>query len=133
MRNNKKAIAGVLVIMSIFIIAGCYKADTLYPKTNTLLTQAVSFSKDIIPIFTKNCSLGGCHATGGQSPDLSASKAYNSLINGGYINVSDPQKSVIYMRLTGQLTPAMPLNGSSNPSNIDELVLTWITQKAPNN
>lgn len=133
MRGNTKAITVILVLSSLFVLAGCYKATTLYPSTNTVLSKQVSFSKDIAPILTKNCSLGGCHITGGQSPDLSATKAFSSLVNGGYIDVNDPQKSVVYMRLTGKLVPAMPLNGVSNPSNIDELILTWITQKAPNN
>ncbi len=133
MRGSIKAIIIILVLINLFVLAGCYKSATLYPSTNTVLSKQVSFSKDILPILTKNCSLSGCHATGGQTPDLSATKAFNSLVNGGFIDVSDPQKSVVYMRLTGKLTPAMPLNGSSNPSNIDELILTWITEKAPNN
>jgi len=133
MRNNKRAIAFILVMMSLLLIEGCYKADTLYPNTDTLLTKEVSFSKDILPIMIQKCSMSGCHGSGGHVPDLTEVNAYNSLTKGSYINLADPKNSKLTLRLTGKLTPAMPLIGASNPSNINALVLTWITQKAPNN
>ena len=134
MRNIRKVIACSLVAMSVLIIAGCYKATTLYPNTdNTLLNKQVSFTNDIIPVFNQYCSLSGCHGAGGHAPDLTTAKAYNSLLNGGYLNLTDPAKSKLYLQLTGKITPAMPLNGTKNPSNINALVLTWITQQAKNN
>lgn len=133
MRNNKKAIACTLFLMSILIIAGCYKADTLYPNTDSQVNKEISFVKDIIPVFNQKCSISGCHGSGGHTPNLTAPKAYNALVNGGYLNLADPKNSKLYLRLTGKITPAMPLIGSTNPSNINALVLTWITQKAKNN
>ena len=55
MKNNKKAIVYTLVVMSILIIAGCYKADTLYPSTDSVVNKEVSFVNDIIPIFNQKC------------------------------------------------------------------------------
>jgi hypothetical protein len=135
MKNIKKAIVYTLVAMSIFMIAGCYKATTLYPNPDdvTLVNKEVSLANDIIPVFSQNCAISGCHISGGTSPDLTASKAYNSLINGGYVNIADPKSSKIFLRLTGKIAPAMPLNSTNNPSNINALVLTWITQQAKNN
>ena len=135
MTNIKKTIAYTLVVMSILIIAGCYKATTLYPNPNdvTLVNKEGSLINDIIPIFSQSCAISGCHSSGGTNPDLTATKAYNSLTNGGYINLADPKNSKIYLRLTGRISPAMPLSGTNNPSNINALVLTWITQNAKNN
>ncbi len=133
MKNNNKTFVIAIVLISILFISGCYKADTFNPNANAVVGQQVSFSKDLVPIFTKSCALGGCHISGGQVPDLTAAKAYNSLISGGFVDVANPTKSIVYLRLTGQLTPAMPLTGGSNPSNINALMLTWITQKAQNN
>ena len=134
MRNIKKAIAYTLVAMSILIIAGCYKATTLYPDTDgALVNKEVSFVNDIIPVFNQRCGISGCHSSGGANPDLTAAKAYNALANGGYINLADPKNSKLYLRLTGKIPPAMPIGGTNNPSNINALVLTWITQKAKNN
>ncbi len=135
MRNIKKAIAYTLVVMSTFSIAGCYKATTLYPNPNdvTLVNKEVSFVNDIIPIFGEKCAISGCHNSGGANPDLTVSKAYNSLTNGGYLKVGDPKNSKLYLRLSGKVAPSMPLGGTINPSNINALVLTWITQQAKNN
>jgi hypothetical protein len=62
-----------------------------------------------------------------------ADKAYNSLISGDFISVSDPESSILYERLTGKLSPAMPMGKDSNPSNINALVLAWIKQGAKKN
>lgn len=134
MTSIKKAILFTLVTMSILFIAGCYKATTLYPNTEgELVNKQVSFASDIIPVFDQKCDISGCHSSGGVNPDLTAAKAYNSLMNGGYINLTDPKNSKLYLRLIGKIPPAMPLNGTNNPSNINSYVLTWITQNAKNN
>lgn len=134
MRNIKKAIAYTLVAMSLLIISGCYKVSTLYPNPDDeLVNKEVSFVDDIIPVFSQTCSISGCHSSGGTNPDLTPGKAYNALTNGGYINLADPTNSKLYLRLSGKIAPAMPLNSTNNPSNINALVLTWITQKAENN
>lgn len=130
---------GKLIIIAaalggMFII-GCKKDVTLIIKSQTdIITDTVSFSKTLAPIFTKNCALSGCHATGGHTPDLTADKAYNSLINDpDYINVKDPESSELYERLTGKLSPAMPMGKAGNPDNINALVLAWIKQGAKKN
>ena len=87
----------------------------------------------MIPIFAKNCAVSGCHNTGGLKPDLTADKAYNSLINGKYVDVGTPESSEIYLWLTGKRAATMPVGAANNPSNINALVLAWIKQGAKNN
>jgi hypothetical protein len=121
--------------LGVLLIAGCRKDITFIMKPQSVaVTDTVSFSKDLVPIFTQNCALSGCHATGGHVPNLMADKAYNSLMNDpDYIDVKNPENSELYERLTGKLTPAMPLGRASNPSNINALVLAWIKQGAKKN
>lgn len=120
--------------LGVLLIAGCRKDITFIMKPQSVaVTDTVSFSKELVPIFTTNCALSGCHATGGHAPNLMADKAYNSLISGDYINVIDPESSILYERLTGKLIPAMPMGKDSNPSNINALVLAWIKQGAKKN
>ncbi len=123
------AAAGGLFVM------GCEKDTTLTIKdVPVVVTKTVSFSKDLVPLFTANCALSGCHGTGGHTPDLMADKAYSSLLTGGvFVNVTNPSGSVLFERLTGVLSPAMPMGKTSNPSNINNLVLAWIKQGAKNN
>jgi hypothetical protein len=113
---------------------GCYKVATYVPpNTGTVVTKTVSFANDIQPILTKNCALSGCHAAGGHIPNLSAGNAYTSLTAGGFIDQSKPASSIVYERLTGVLQPSMPFGAASNPSNINGLMLAWITQGSKNN
>jgi hypothetical protein len=121
---------GLLLLM---LLGGCAKDTTVYLNNEETVTEPVSFSKEIIPIFNKSCNTSGCHNKGGISPDLSAENAYAALTNGGYYKVSDPSNSLLYLWLTGKKTPAMPLGAANNPSNINGLTLAWIQQGAKNN
>jgi hypothetical protein len=125
------ALAAVSLFLLVF--AGCAKDTTVYPGTETEVTRPVTLSKDLQPIFTKSCALGGCHGTGGRAPILTEGSSYNSLINGNYVDVSKPESSDIYVWLTGVEKPAMPLGAANNPSNINGLTLAWIKQGAKNN
>ena len=130
----KKIIATtVSVIMALLIVPGCYKVATVQVDNSPAVTKTVSFSKDLVPIFSKNCALSGCHASGGQTPDLSSANAYNSLIKGNYTDKTTPSNSKLYLWLTGKEAIAMPMGAANNPSNINGLTLAWITQGAKNN
>ncbi len=130
---RNKTIGGILVasVAVLFILQGCYKDKTVISETGAEITRAVTFSKDIIPIFEKNCSLSGCHVGGGKAPDLSAANAYNSLKIGNYVNTGNPTASVIYLWLTGKKSTQMPVSGMNK--DINAMVLAWIKQGANNN
>jgi len=127
------AITFILVTGCMFFVASCYKVTTLVVPNDAEITKPVILSTDLIPLFTKNCSISGCHNTGGTKPDLSAGNAYNSIINGNYVNLGTPENSDIYLWLTGKKALAMPAGAANNPSNINQLVLAWIKQGAKNN
>ncbi|MHB8259564.1 MAG: hypothetical protein ACYDCN_10115 [Bacteroidia bacterium] len=131
----KKIIITLFALGGLFI-TGCMKDDTLYLKPiKAAITRQVSFKSDLVPIFAGHCAKVGCHVSGGQKPDLSsADNAYNSITSMGLVNTATPSSSIIYGRLTGALTPAMPFDApASDPSQINELILAWITQGAKNN
>ena len=127
----KKIIRGSVVLSgAIFLLAGCYKDKTVILDT-TEITRTVTFSTDIIPIFNKSCNVSGCHSGGGQVPDLTASKAYNSLAVGNYIEKTTPENSIIYKKMTGKKGTVMPVSGMNKDYNA--LILAWIKQGAKNN
>ncbi len=126
-----KKIIIATVVLAILLLAGCAKDDTV--TLRPVVNKTVSFQKDLIPLFTKNCALSGCHADGGHAPYLASTKAYASLTSGGFVNVGSPEKSIVYEHLIGTLSPAMPMGGTSNPGNINGYVLAWIQQGAKNN
>ena len=99
--------------------------------------DTVSFAKDIVPIFTNNCALIGCHSgtTPQSSLDLEASVAYAQLMRKGtgYVNTQNPGSSIVYNSLvTTNPANKMPQNGKLDDCSIN-LVLQWIQQGAKNN
>lgn len=111
-------------------MTGCYK-DIIDPGADPNgPPQPVSFSGDLIPLFTKNCANSGCHdATPSHAPALTADKAYNSLVNGGFVNTIVPANSAVYLLIKDG---AMPIGGSLSAAD-KQKVLDWIRNGAPNN
>jgi len=124
------AALGVLFVAT---VTGCKQDVTLTIQSTETIKDTVSFSKELQPIFTAKCALNGCHVNGGQAPDLENGESYSSLSSAKFYNIAAPKSSILYERLTGALAPAMPVNGTNNPDNINALVLAWITQGAKNN
>lgn len=131
MLRNKKIMGVLLGSTMILVAAGCYKDKTVLLDTTEEITRPVSFATDIIPIFNKSCSLGGCHSTGGHSPNLTEANAYTSLLTGNYVNIADPKSSTVYLWLTGKKSTPMPVGGINKDYNA--LILAWIKQGAQNN
>lgn len=121
----------VALTLAVLFAAGCYNGTTLDIRGDIEITRDVTFATDVAPIFEKNCSLSGCHVTGAISPDLSPSNAYNSLANGGYLDIANPANSKVYGFVSGKLTPAMPVSGAD--PEIASMILAWIQQGAQNN
>jgi hypothetical protein len=97
----------------------------------TFNSPLVSFSAQIQPIFTSNCI--GCHVQGGIGPfDITAGKAYANLVPARVI-AGNSAGSILYQRLTGVLTPSMPLGGARLADSDLLLIKTWIDQGAANN
>ncbi|MEI6507156.1 MAG: hypothetical protein WCO54_01650 [Bacteroidota bacterium] len=138
MLKNRNILSSILAVIfaGVIILSGCVKDVTVIKKpTVAVISRPVSFSKEILPILTTSCAKAGCHALGGHVPILTADKAYSSLINDpDFIKTDDPENSQVYLRLTGKIVPAMPMDKpGSDPSSINELVLAWIKQGAKNN
>jgi hypothetical protein len=128
---HRKIVMGLILASgAIFLLAGCYKDRTVVLNTSEI-TRTVSFSQDIIPIFNNSCNTSGCHSSGGQTPNLSQTNAFNSLITGNYIDKSDPENSIIYQKMTGKRGTPMPVSGVNK--NYAAIILAWIKQGANNN
>lgn len=125
-----------------------------------LSTLTVSFSNDIIPIFTATdfgggftggCANSGCHSGGSPSQglNLEAAQAYNNIVGVpssvvttlNLVEPNDPDNSYLYMKHTG----ATGISGSRMPiinmtffdttagNKLLRVERLWIEQGAPNN
>ncbi len=129
MRHTKIILVTATIIGATVFATGCYKDKTVI--VNPEITRTVTFSQDLIPIFSQNCALSGCHNAGGQAPNLTEANAYNSLKTGGYLDLGSAENSLIYLKMSGAKGTPMPVSGSNKDFNA--LVLAWIKQGANNN
>ena len=125
-RMCNKILTSVLASLALVMaLSGCVYQDISVPEV--LVPDSVSYSVDVLPIFTQNCSVSGCHSSGNIPPDLSVDAAYVSLIFFGYVNVDNPEESPIYNKIT---------TGSMKPYATDQekaIILKWIELGALDN
>lgn len=109
--------------MAFIGLSGCYYDHVLPAQVE----GDISYAQEIQPIFNSKCT--SCH--GGTSPaiglDLEAANSYNNLINGNFINVSDPVNSLLYVKIN---SGSMAIYAS----DLDRAtILKWIEEGAKNN
>lgn len=115
----------MLAIVGLFLYTAC-TSDVIESPKPPDVTDTISFSGEIQPIFTERCI--SCHRAGGTPPNLTEGSSYASLMNEGSIDTINPAQSELYLRITP--------GGNSHPyknSTYAETFLAWITQGAPNN
>jgi hypothetical protein len=124
-----------LIIFAAFIttlvigLSGCYK-DTIIPEgaiDPDGPPQSVSFSKDLAPLFNTKCATTGCHASGAHKPYLTTTLAYQSVVNGGFVNTIVPKDSRLYTMINGEMKEYIPSAADR------QKVYDWIRNGAPNN
>ncbi|HTQ53903.1 MAG TPA: c-type cytochrome domain-containing protein [Bryobacteraceae bacterium] len=93
---------------------------------------APTFTRDVAPILTANCA--GCHAGRILMGKLDLS-TFAGLQKGGHsgpaIAPGKSAESLLFLRITGKVTPAMPLNGKPLAAADIETIRAWIDAGAP--
>jgi len=115
--------AGLLLIIS---LNACEKYTIKVPE----VSDDVSYSADVQPIFTKGCI--GCHdgsgtADGGVGLNLTTGNSYTDLMAKSFIDTATPESSVLYI----QLNKSSHSYYSSKAERA--IVLSWIEQGALDN
>ena len=124
---KKRTIFLSLLLFSLFM-NGC-KYDFIIPVEVPPITETVSFSTQVAPIFTAGSNCTSCHKTGGEAPDLTTANAYASIVP-GLINTATPGQSLIY---------TFPAPATANhtwkkyTAGEAAIILAWITDGAKNN
>lgn len=129
----KKSLAITWIMGSLmWMMSGCYQdvLDPLKPLDTSNPPRQVSFSGEIAPLLNNSCAKSGCHDDiPTKVPSLTTANSYNSLMNGGYINTDEPEKSGLYLSVKNDFMPP-----SSPLTNAEKLgILDWIRIGAPNN
>lgn len=132
-----KTIVGILIIIfSIAIINGC-KHEIINPNgdnsiDSTLYPGGICFERDILPIFTSNCAMSGCHDVASQASGYILN-TYSSIVSKGIVP-GNAANSKIYKVLIetdpGDRMPQQPLP----PLTASQIAVikNWINSGAPN-
>jgi hypothetical protein len=132
-----KVVAILFLGMATAFLLSCKKKPQDCGCPPSIVTQplpaVVSFSTNIVPIFTNYCSSSGCHSA--LSPasglNLTATSAYGSLMAKHETYTVNPSGSNLYIEVTNGNMPKPPATSLS--SYEQQLILKWITQGAINN
>lgn len=121
----KKLLKIVLVSSLSLLCFSCYYNE-LPEEIPPEVPDVVSFSNDILPIFSQ-CT--GCHNGTIANPDLREANAYNALVP-DYVTPGDADNSSLYNTLPGNGHSPISFTLSS-----DEIALikAWIDRGAENN
>lgn len=125
------------------IVIGDNSATQLSVSISITVSNPVSFSGQVQPIFTARCVNAGCHPGGGAPFPLQAGVSYNNLV--GVTATNGPcagdkrvlpfsaDASALVKRLEGTCGLQMPLGGTPLPVDQIQLIRDWINQGAANN
>ncbi|MFN0166830.1 MAG: WD40 repeat domain-containing protein [Bryobacteraceae bacterium] len=94
---------------------------------SALPIPAQTFSKDIAPIFARQCL--GCHASAVKMGSLDLDTEEGIRRGGNHGTVLVPGKSDssrLYLMIAGKATPAMPMSGQTLPAQDIEAIRRWI-------
>lgn len=115
----------------------CSVDSGLSVTTNiVLVSTGGSFSRNILPIFTVNCAISGCHNDSAAAGRLRLN-SYSAVMTGGksgaVIYPGDSSTSRLVKRIKGTETPRMPLDRASLSTADQGLISNWIAGRALNN
>src|SRR5699024_4010083 len=99
--------------------------------TVTYAQTAVSFSKDIQPVFEASC--WKCHGASVQLSKLdlrTREAALTGGVHGPAIVPGNPQASRLFRMISGAEKPSMPLDAALKPAEVDA-IRRWIEAGAP--
>ena len=122
--------AKILKTLSLFVTI-TFLISSCKHKTNFNELSEVSYSKDIAPIISSNCSASGCHGT--IEYEKLSLVTYEDLMKGG-VSAGSPEKSKLYRTLTSygdDIMPKKPFNELTERQI--QLIYVWIGQGAKNN
>ena len=121
-----KYIASCIILVCAAISLGACSHTTPMPEI-----PAISFSKEVLPIFLGNCTQSGCHGSDINSEAFPLT-SYDNIVQNGIIP-RDAVGSSIYQSISGRgLVQAMPPSKSLAENDLQSIYI-WIQQGAKNN
>lgn len=115
-------------------LSNCTKDHSASSSCNSC--PAISFNHDVIPLFTQNCAISGCHT--GQYPagnvnlDSLVAYAHATKPGTGYVHAGSPSTSILVQQLSVSANQHMPPNAQLSDCQIN-IISCWVQEGAANN
>ena len=120
---NKSLIIGSLFVVTLIASCSKEKADEIVVDTNTaeVLSDTISFSTDIAPLLSNQCTFSGCHFNGSGLGDYTS-----------YSGIKiDSDNGKLHNRVVSLMN--MPIGSGSLNDSERTKINSWISQGALNN
>jgi hypothetical protein len=121
----------------VLFVSGCTRDTSPGVPCQSCSAYTASFARDIIPIFSANCSLPACHTGTASNADhlsLDSAVAYTQVTAAGsYILTGNANASLLYSQLFAGANNHMPNNGRQLSDCDIQKIGCWINQGAVNN
>ena len=126
-------VPAAVVVAAVFALTYLGAVNQGIPGGSSQVVANPTYSKDILPILQADCAQ--CHSQAVYksmgTPMLLSYQGINTPYKGQKLIVpGDPAKSILYLRITGQQQPQMPLGGAPLPKNTIATIANWIKQGA---
>jgi hypothetical protein len=130
-KGNENRLRIPIIGLALLVAVTFSACEKEYFKTEAVpvvnLADTLSFSNVLVPILVKDCATSGCHS-GSVPPNLSADKAYSSLVDGALVDTANAESCVLMVKLNSNMPPSGKL-----PAGDIQKFLIWIKQGALNN
>jgi mono/diheme cytochrome c family protein len=128
-----------LLCAATLLLTGCKDQlgpdDGESPSNVIFPAAAVSYSQHVQVLFNQTCAISGCHDDGSHQSALRLTSYENLRWNAPQVEVvpSEPNASVLVLRIEGRLGDRMPLYKNSLNDNQINGIRAWIVEGALNN
>ncbi len=116
-----------IAVLTIFMALGCHNSEQV--KTDP------SFADDIQPVFNNSCI--SCHNATENAGSYNLTSYSLAMGNGTdsipNIIAGNADSSLLYERITGMITPQMPLGGTPLDAMEEATIRNWINKGAKDN
>lgn len=137
-RLRRVGINAIHVTAAMFALAGCGSDSSNndpYGDINFDNVNPIVYSQHIQRVFTTSCNTAACHNSVDQAAGLLLT-SYEETARGSTFGTQvvpfRPDRSHLYLHMTGELEPLMPLALEPMRDDIVRLIKRWIEAGAPN-
>jgi DNA-binding beta-propeller fold protein YncE len=135
-RSSRPVLPAVLPVVAAALLAGCGSdSGSGPPETDYDAIDPIVYSQHVQPIFSMSCNAAACH-NASDAPFGLALESWTDVAEGSdfgaVVTPFEADRSHLYLHLTGEIAPRMPLARDPLPEAQIRFLKRWIDEGARN-